>query len=265
MDSLFDAVQTKYGSRFKGMRWNHEHRPRQFSEGSKWAAYAQEHAASDYAKVQNTYQPQWIHYLTDIAGSNPQDAYKDIGRAKEPPYNGTEYTRVKRLYKHFVDFQCEAQARMFDILAQKLGGNRKLILYTVQRSPVVYAKSEYAVDFREVTDSRVVGEISTWDLARQTNQNRNDWAAQQGTKPYFFALQQGGDNTDDISDDDHIISRTNRVRNIINNCLDPEGAQDPWDDSFAFWCGWRKSNPGDPEITVAQQQAYMNKVKAALT
>ena len=34
MDSLFDQVTSQYGSRFKGMRWNHEHRPRQFAEGS---------------------------------------------------------------------------------------------------------------------------------------------------------------------------------------------------------------------------------------
>ena len=33
MESLFDQTASEYGSRFKGMRWNHEHKPRQFDGG----------------------------------------------------------------------------------------------------------------------------------------------------------------------------------------------------------------------------------------
>lgn len=172
---------------------------------------------------------------------------------------------MKRLYKHFVKFQCKAEARICDILAQKMGSSKKLILYAVQRGPIVHARSEIAVDFRNVTNSNVIGEIGTWDLDRQKNSDRNKWAKQQKSQPYFFALQQGDDNTDREDDKDHITQRTRRLPSIISTCLDPSGAEDPWQNSFAFWNRWRaNSDPGDPEITVAQQRAYLEALGDAL-
>ena len=266
MDSLFDWVHSEYGSRFKGMRWNHEHRPRQFKEGPKWRAYAQEHDPENYALAQSTDASKWLFYRENIAGSHARDAYENIGRALESPYDSTSYNAVKHLYRTFVDFQCQAQARMFDILAQKLVSSRKLIVYAVQRSPIVYSQSEYAVDFREVTHSGVIGEIGTWDLIAQTNAHRNGWAQQQGTKPYFFALQQGGDNTHSSSHENHISNRANRMNSIVSTCLDPDGASDPWSGSFTFWSDWRDRNGrrGSPEITLPEQRDYMNQIRNAL-
>ncbi len=268
MEDIFDSVTSEYGDRFKGIRWNHEHRPREFREGSKWREYAEDNASSDYRKVRDSRQTEWTKYLTDLAGKHSRDAYKNIGEAQKAPYNTSRYTEVKRLYKHFVDFQCKAQARMMDILAGKLAGNRKVIFYPVQDGPnLVHAVSEYAVDFSKVTHRNVIGEIGTWDTYNHKIADRNEWAKQQGSRPYFFALQQARDNEEDVADEDHITARTNRVQQTISKCLDPTGAEDPWDDSFAFWNRWRDEDDkrGDPEITLAEQRAYMNRVRNELT
>jgi hypothetical protein len=266
MEQFFDSVVSEYGSRFKGMRWNHEHRPRDFREGTKWVAYAEDNAEDDYREVKDNRTSEWRTYLANIAGTNSRDAYFNVGKAKEAPYNTSAYVEVKRLYKHFVDFQCKAQARMIDLVAGKLPGTRKLIFYPVADGPTLnYARSEYTVDFAKVTHGDVIGEIGTWDLISHTNSDRNGWAKGQGTRPYFMVLQQGNDNTEDISDEDHILARTDRVSGIIGNCLDPSGAEDPWADSFAFWNRWRSSRPGSPPITKGQQRDYMTQVKNRLT
>ena len=147
---LFNAAITEYGSRFKGIRWNHEYRPHLFKEGSRWVAYAEENAASDYRDVEDNYRTLWETYLNNIARTHARDAYLDQGRTQQTPYNTAPYAAVKRLYRHFVDFQCEAQARMVDLLASQLGGSKKLIIYPAQQTGHVHTAAEYTSGERTV-------------------------------------------------------------------------------------------------------------------
>ena len=263
LEDIFDAVKSEHGSRFKGMRWNHEIRPVSFREGTKWENYAEDNASTDYREVRDYRQTEWGKYK-ELAQNHGRDAYQHVGEADEDPYDTAVYAAVRRLYTHFVDFQCKAQARMVDIMAQKIGSSRKIIFYPVQRGPIVYGVSEYAVDFRKVTQSNVIGEIGTWDLDRQTNQNRRDWASDQGTQPYFFALQHDRNDRDNPGDIDFSAHRTARLNSIISTYRNPSGAENPYGDYFAFWSKWNSGSKGDPLFSDAEMRSYMQQVRDAL-
>ena len=267
--SLFDVVNTRYGSRFKGLRWNHEYRPRLFKEGSKWVAYAEDNAASDYEDVQDNHMSRWHYWLDNIADTNARDAYKNEGRARQSPYNASNYDAVKRLYKHFVDFQVKAQARMVDLLANELGSSHTLIIYPAQEAGHNHTAAEYTINTHKVTASNAVREIATWDTHGYTNDVRNARAEEQGSRDYFFVIQQGNLSPVDPEDEDYITTRTNRMKGAVENCLDPGRGEDPWEDSFAFWNDWPRRDPNDdPEkrkITHDEQRQYIGRIKAALT
>lgn len=267
-NALIEDTEDRYGSRFKGLRWNHEYRPRIFKEGSKWQEYAEDHAASDYQDVQDNRQSEWRYWMDNIAKTHARDAYKNEGRAQENPYRSSNYDTVKRLYRHFVDFQVKAQARMVDIMASKLG-SKPLIIYPAQEAGHNHTAAEYCMDTHKVTASNAVREIATWDTHGYTDTVRNNRAAEQGNRKYFFVIQQGRRTKIDPTHPDHISARSGRIKGNIENCLDPGRGEDPWQDSFALWTKWPtgggNSDPTLREITDAEQRVYMGKVKDALT
>ena len=93
--SLFDLLDTFYGDRFKGLRWNHEYRPRLFKEGSRWISYAQDNALSAYVDVQSNHLTEWRFYLNNIASTDARDAYLNQNVAQQAPYNSSDYDSVK--------------------------------------------------------------------------------------------------------------------------------------------------------------------------
>ncbi len=267
---LLNYAKSTYGSRFKGLRWNHEYQPRIFREGSKWAAYANDHAQSDYDAVQSTYQTEWGNYLDGVGKTSPLSAYNGTGPAVDHPYTTPPYDYVRRLYRHFVDFQCKAEARMVDILAGKLGTSHPLIIYPAHREDShVGTGAEYTIRTNQVTASNAVREIATWDLEGYDNTLRNRLAADQGNRKYFFVIQQGSKDIEDSPAANRINARINRIQSSVENCLDPGGsARDPWQNSFAFWNEWRsddREDDGDDWITVEEQNSYMDEVALALT
>ncbi len=166
---------------------------------------------------------------------------------------------------------------MVDILAGKLGTSRKFILYPAQRTGTVHTAAEYTINSHLTTVSNVVHEIGTWDTHQYTDGVRNDLAEDQGSRNYIFAVQQG---RRDIEDEDHkhyhaddrINERTGRIKDLLEHALDPDRGSNPWNNSIFFWNRWSEDDAEDEDfqdpdtfITVAEQQAYMNKVKEALT
>ena len=98
---------------------------------------------------------------------------------------------------------------------------------------------------------------------------RNARAAEQGSRKYFFAIQQGRRTKIDPDHEDHISARSGRIKGSIENCLDPDRGQDPWQDSFSLWTKWPtgggNTDPTLREITNSEQLVYLGKVKDALT
>ncbi len=264
--ALFEDAQERYGSRFKGIRWNHEYPPRLFKEGSKWQAYAEEHAAADYEDVQNNHLSEWHRYLNNVARTNARDAYLRQGAADQDPYNTAAYASVRPLYRHFVHFQCKAQARMVKLLASELPSGKTLIIYPAQQTGHVHTAAEYTLNTDQVTAANAVREITTWDTHDYDNARRNAMAAAQGSRKYLFVIQQGRRDLPSPPED-RIGARTQRIQGNIENCLDPGQGQDPWNNSFAFWNRWRENDPSIPEperITRQEQEAYMDEVADAL-
>ena len=124
---------------------------------------------------------------------------------------------------------------MVDILCQKLGTSHAFIIYPAQQTGHVHTKAEYTINTNDVSASNAVREISTWDTHRYTNSERDKLAHAQGSRKYFFVIQQGRRDLHDGPDEDRIGARTDRIEAAIENCLDPGRGQDPWNDSFAFW------------------------------
>ena len=160
----FEDVADRYGSRFKGLRWNHEYKPLLFKEGSEWEKYARDQDEAAYEDVQDNHRSEWNKWMDGIANNKPRDAYLNQGTARQLPWRSSAYQSVKKVYKHFFDFQCKAEARLVDILAGKLGSSRNLIIYPAQRTG-----AEYSINTDLVTASNAIREISTWDLHEYTN------------------------------------------------------------------------------------------------
>ena len=158
---------------------------------------------------------------------------------------------------------------MVNLLGSALGSSKNLIIYPAKRADSVHTVSEYTLDTDQVTASNAIREITTWDTSGYTNSFRNGLAAGQGSRKYFFVIQQGTRTPISTDDQDHIDHRINRIEDSIENCLDPGLGQDPWQNSFSFWNGWPPITENDDvtlrEITNAEQQRYMDEVKEALT
>ncbi len=283
--ALFELVDIAYGDRFKGVRWNHEYKPAHFKEGSKWAAYARVHCRSDYDYVQANARTEWEYFLANVAMDHSRDAYLNEGKAAEAPYTTAKYLKVRAVYPHFVDFQVKAQARMVDILCQELGTSHTFIIYPAQRTGHVHTVAEYTLNTNLVTASNAVREIATWDLYSYNNSVRDDLANDQGSRKYFFVIQQGrrdlepkgGESEEELKKirRERIGARKDRIQAAIENCLDPGEGEDPWGSSFAFWNKWRNVTADDDDsddydipvnerITKAEQKAYMDEVAEAL-
>ena len=274
-NTLFDLVDTAYSDRFKGVRWNHEYKPAHFKEGSKWAEYARENCEVDYNYVQANALEEWDYFLKNVAMTHSRDAYKNEGRATRAPYTTYEYRKVREVYPHFVDFQAKAQAQMVDILCQKLGSSHTFIIYPAQRTGHVHTVAEYALNTDNVTAGNAVREVATWDTYGYDNDERNKLAHGQGSRKYFFVIQQGRRDLHNGDVRNRISARTNRIQAAIENCLDPDRGQEPWNSSFAFWNKWRHvpadhpdsdnyDIPVDERITKEEQQAYMDEVAEGL-
>ena len=222
---------------------------------------------SAYEDVQDNHQDEWINWMDGIAKNKPRDAYLDRGTARQLPWRTSAYQSVKKVYKHFVDFQCKAEARMVDILAGKLTTSRNLIIYPAQRADRdkgVHTASEYTLNTDLVTASNAIREIATWDTKYYTNSKRNDLAQDQGSRKYFFVIQQGSKDLPGIGED-RIEPRISRIQGSVENCLDPDKGQNPWQGSFAFWNDWKKNDSDTENVTAEEQQRYMNNVRATLT
>ena len=85
---------------------------RDIQRGHRWVNYAEEHNASDYRDVQDSHLTEWRYWLDNIAKTNPRDAYKNESRARQSPYNSSDYDSVKGPVPELVDFQVGAETRM---------------------------------------------------------------------------------------------------------------------------------------------------------
>ena len=217
----------------------------------------------------------WLNQMTedyddedrDDLGS--RDAYHGGGYLDGSEWGADEYAAVQRLYHAFVDFQVDIQKEMIRTLAAKIAdvtlpashpGLKFFIFSPLQGPDTVDAHSELTLNLSGVTNSNVVREFSTWDLARDTEAQRNAWAAQAGSNDYYFVLQQAWER---VTGENSPENRRDRAFASIRHLLNPAGSNDPWNDSFAFWTRWREDDKSG--VTLADQREYMNKVKEALT
>ena len=157
---------------------------------------------------------------------------------------------------------------MVNLLANELGSGKTFIIFPAQEAGHNHTAAEYTINTHKVTASNAVREIATWDSHGYTDDVRNARADEQGSRDYFFCIQQGRRTPVDPEDEDHIATRSGRIQAAVENCLDPGRGEDPWEDSFSLWSRWPtgggSSDPEIREITGAEQLVYVSKVRDGL-
>ncbi len=281
--TLFASAVNTYGTRFKGVRWNHEVQPWRFKLGSKWEEYAQENVSAQWNAIQsNTAEKdRWDEWREAVADGTMGEnaAYEGDGEDEDgiypSPYRDPINQGVQEAYKAMVNFQIQVQQKMIGHLSNKIEEAQQptvplrfLVYSPVYFSPA-YAHSEYTLDLRPVDKANIVWEMGSWENTLPGHRNKwaDDAAWDDDTPPnardYYFAMQQLPHAT---GLDDRLTDLVTTFQNMREPTTDPVSST--WQDSLAFWNRWDGSNPQAPPDHIwnkHKQRRFMTKIKEILT
>ncbi len=271
---LFSQVVNRWGARMKGVRWNHEIPPWLFKWGPRWVTYAEDNVHSQWQAIQSNEaeNDRWQSWLIALSNGTLGEnaAYEGRGANKRgsfpAPYRNTDHQGVQQVYKKFVDFQVSIQATMIGNLADRVEeaeqtvhyGPIHFLVYSPAYHSPAYPEPEYSLDLKQVSKPNIIWEIGGWE--RNSDAERNNWAREAGSRPYYLVLQQELNAA-------CLTSRIARLPDIIENMLAPSTPNNtsPWQNSLGFWSNWDgEDHPGNG-WTETRQQDFMNKIQEILT
>ncbi len=275
--TLFASAVNTYGTRFKGVRWNHEIQPWRFKLGSAWDSYINAREPVAWAALNGEDAAAWSAWLDALANPLEKTLEENIaytGNVPEP-WSGSMYDTCRLVYPKLVDFQVQVQQKMIGHLSNKIEEAQQptvplrfLVYSPVYFSPA-YANTEYTLDLRPVDKDNIVWEMGSWENTLPGH--RDNWAdgaawdddTPPNARDYYFAMQQLP----------HATGLNDRLTDLVatfDNMREPttDSISSTWQDSLAFWNLWDGSDPQAPPDHIwnkHKQQQFMNKIKEILT